>query len=214
MKLGEYQNLTIARFVTFGAYLVDEDKNKVLLPKKQIPKGAKIGDSVNVFVYNDSKDRIIATTNKVYITTNSIAKLTVKDINDKGAFLDIGIEKDLLLPYSEQKKTLKIGDKVSVYMYIDKSKRLTATMYTTNKGDAKKIKNSTIRTYEYEKNASDVYKIIKYRFKGHLIYTDKDISPNLVKQDFGISKATFKKAISKLLKDNKIKITDKGIFVY
>lgn len=214
MKLGEYQKLKINKLVDFGAYLVDDNNAKVLLPKKQIPKGAKLGDTVNAFVYKDSKDRIIATLNKVYITTGSIAKLTVKDITDNGAFLDIGIERDLFLPFSEQKKKLKVGDKISVYMYVDKSDRLAATMYTSNKQDAKKVKNSTVRTLEYEKNAQIVYKTIKQKFKGHLIYNDKDISPAQVKVDFGISKVTFKKAIGKLLKDNKLKITEKGIFLY
>lgn len=214
MKIGEYQNLVIDKFVSFGAYLKDESNNKVLLPKKKVPRASKVGDSVKVYVYNDSKGRLIATTDKVYISAGEIAKLKVKDINDKGAFLDIGIERDLLLPYSEQKKDINIGDRVLVYMYVDKSNRLAATMYFKNKKSVTKVKNSTIRTLEYEKNANDVYKIIKHKFKGHLIYTDKTAKPKQIEEDFGVSKISFKKSIGKLLKDKKLKITEKGIFLY
>lgn len=214
MEIGTYQNLIISTIKDFGAYLVNDKNEKVLLPKKQIPKGASIGDTLKVFIYKDSKNRYIATTKNVFLTVGDVAVLTVKDINKTGAFLNFGLERDLLLPYSEQTKKLKIGDKVKVYMYVDKSNRLSATMYTNNKDVTTKIKNSTIRTYEYTQNADYVYKIIKYKFKGHLIYNDKLVSPAQVKKDFGISKVTFKKSIGKLLKDNKIKITEKGIFVY
>ena len=87
-------------------------------------------------------------------------------------------------------------------------------MFTKNKDSNKKIKNKDIRTFEYEQNAEIVYKTIKQKFKGHLVYTDKNIDADQVKNDFNMSKSTFKKSIGKLLKDNKLKITDKGIFLY
>ena len=214
MKLGAYQKLKIDKIVSIGAYLIDEDKVKVLLPKKQLKRNLKVGDEVKVYVYKDSKNRLIATTNNVYLSVGEVAKLTVKDVNSVGAFLDIGIERDLLLPYSEQTKHLKKGEKVKVYMDTDKSGRLIATMYTSNKDITRQVKNSTIRTYEYEKNADNVYKIIRHKFKGHLIYNDKNATSEQILKDFELSKATFKKAIGKLLKDNKIKITSKGIYTY
>lgn len=214
MEIGTYQNLIISTIKDFGAYLVNDKNEKVLLPKKQIPKGANIGDTLKVFIYKDSKNRYIATTKNVFLTVGDVAVLTVKDINKTGAFLNIGLERDLLLPYSEQTKKLKIGDKVSVYMYVDKSNRLAATMYTSNKNIVSKVKNRDIRTYEYEQNAEKIYKIIKYNFKGHLIYNDKTASVYQIKKDFGVSKNVFKNSIGKLLKDKKIKITEKGIFVY
>ena len=140
--------------------------------------------------------------------------MTVKDINDVGAFLNIGLERDLLLPYSEQTKKISIGDKIDVIMYLDKSNRLCASMYTNNKDFTKRIKNKDIRTLEYEQNAEIVYKIIKNNFKGHLIYNDKNADTEQIKKDFNMSKSTFKKSIGKLLKDNKLKITNKGIFLY
>ena len=214
MNLGTIENLKISKIVDIGAYLIDENNNKVLLPKKQIPKGANVGDIVEVFIYKDSKGRLISTTKKPFLTLGNIAKLTVKDINDVGAFLNIGLERDLLLPYSEQTKNVSIGDKIDVIMYLDKSNRLCASMYTNNKDFTKRIKNKDIRALEYEQNAETVYKIIKNKFKGHLVYNDKNAESEQIKKDFNMSKSTFKKSIGKLLKDNKVKITNKGIFIY
>ena len=214
MNIGSIEKLKISKIVDIGAYLVDDNNNKVLLPKKQIPRGANINDIVEVFIYKDSKGRLISTTKKPFLTIGSVAKLTVKDINEVGAFLNIGLERDLLLPFSEQTKELNVGDKVEVIMYLDKSERLCASMYTKNKEVNAKVKNKDIRTFEYEQNAEIVYKIIKNKFKGHLVYNDKNASADQIKKDFNMSKATFKKSIGKLLKDNKLKITDKGIFLY
>lgn len=214
MKIGSVENLKINSIVDIGAYLVDDENNKVLLPKKQVPKGANINDYVDVFIYKDSKDRLISTTKKPFLTVGDIAKLTVKDVNDVGAFLNIGLERDLFLPFSEQTKKVNIGDKVEVLMYLDKSNRLCATMYTKNKDANSRVKNKDIRTFEYEQNAEIVYKIIKNNFKGHLIYNDKNADPNIVKSDFNMSKSTFKKSVGKLLKDKKLKITEKGIFLF
>ena len=214
MNIGNFENLKIGKIVDIGAYLYDDDDKKVLLPKKQIPKGANIGDKIDVFIYKDSKGRIISTTKKPFLTIGNIATLTVKDVNDVGAFLNMGLERDLLLPFSEQTKKVNIGDKVSVLMYLDKSDRLCATMYIDNKDYNRKIKNKDIRTFEYEQNAEIVYKTIKNKFKGHLIYNDKNCTSEQILKDFKISKNTFKKSIGKLLKDNKLKITEKGIFLY
>ena len=214
MKLGCIENLKIGKVVEIGAYLYDDENNKVLLPKKLMPKGANVGDTVEVFIYKDSKGRLISTTKKPFLTVGNVARLTVNDINDTGAFLNMGLERDLLLPYSEQTKKLNVKDKVDVLMYVDKSNRLCATMYIDNKEYNKKIKNKDIRTLEYEQNAEKVYKTIKIKFKGHLIYNDKNCTGDQVLKDFGISKNVFKKSIGKLLKDNKLKITDKGIFLY
>lgn len=214
MNIGTIENLKISKIVDIGAYLVDDQSDKVLLPKKQVPKGANINDIVEVFIYKDSKGRLISTTKKPFLTLGNIAKLTVKDVNNTGAFLNIGLERDLLLPYSEQTKKVNVGDKVDVIMYLDKSNRLCASMYINNKDYNKRIKNKDIRTFEYEQNADIVYKIIKNNFKGHLIYNDKNAESEQIKKDFNMSKSTFKKSIGKLLKDNKLKITNKGIFLY
>ena len=127
MKLGEKQVLTIEKQVDFGVYLGTEEEH-VLLPKKQVPKGAGPGDTVEVFLYKDSRDRLIATTNEPKLTLGELAVLEVIDTGKNGAFLDWGLEKDLFLPFREQTGPVKKGDHVLVSLYIDKSSRLCATM--------------------------------------------------------------------------------------
>lgn len=127
MKLGEKQVLTIEKQVDFGVYLGTEEEH-VLLPKKQVPKGAGPGDPVEVFLYKDSRDRLSATTNEPKLTLGELAVLEVIDTGKNGAFLDWGLEKDLFLPFREQTGPVKKGDHVLVSLYIDKSSRLCATM--------------------------------------------------------------------------------------
>ena len=99
--LGERQILKVVRFATIGAYLGDEDE-QVLLPKKYVPSTLCIDDEIDVFIYRDSKDRLVATTEKPKLTLGTIALLKVSQITDIGAFMDWGLEKDLLLPFREQ----------------------------------------------------------------------------------------------------------------
>ena len=127
MKLGEKQVLTVVKKVEFGVYL-GSDKEKVLLPAKQVPAGVEPGDPVEVFLYRDSSDRLIATTNEPKITLGELKVLTVVDTGKIGAFLDWGLEKDLLLPFKEQTAEVKKGDSCLVSLYEDKSGRLCATM--------------------------------------------------------------------------------------
>ncbi len=127
MKLGEKQVLTVVKKVDFGVYLGSEEE-RVLLPKKQIPGEIELGDPVEVFLYRDSDDRLIATTNEPKITLGKLAVLEVADVGRLGAFLDWGLEKDLFLPFKEQTEKVQKGDKCLVSLYIDKSSRLCATM--------------------------------------------------------------------------------------
>jgi predicted RNA-binding protein (virulence factor B family) len=130
--LGEIQKLKVKKSTSFGVYLTDlEGKNRneeVLLPKKEVPKDLKVGDTVEVFIYRDSEDRLIATTRRPKVTLGEIGLLKVKDITKIGAFLDWGLEKDLFLPFKEQTMKLEKGKKYLVGLYIDKSDRLCATM--------------------------------------------------------------------------------------
>lgn len=131
IKLGEMQELEIVKKVDFGVYLSSDEKNgedKVLLPLKQVPENAKIGDKINVFVYRDSNDRIIATTKKPKIVMGEIAYLKVVQMTRIGAFLNWGLEKDLFLPFKEQIGEIKLGGEYLFGLYIDKSERLCATM--------------------------------------------------------------------------------------
>ena len=126
-NLGKKVRLMIIKEVEFGVYL-GNSQEKVLLPKKQVPRGVEAGDPVEVFLYKDSSDRLIATTNEPKITLGELAVLKVADVGKIGAFLDWGLEKDLLLPFREQTAKVKKGDEVLSALYVDKSGRLCATM--------------------------------------------------------------------------------------
>ena len=127
MRLGKRQVLTVVKKVDFGVYL-GNDEERVLLPKKQVPAGVEPGDPVEVFLYKDSDDRLIATTNEPKVELGELAVLEVADTNKFGAFLNWGLEKDLFLPFKQQTAKVMPGDKCLVTLYIDKSERLCATM--------------------------------------------------------------------------------------
>ena len=126
-ELGKRRMLTVVKKVDIGVYLGTKEE-RVLLPKKQVPAGIELGDPIEVFLYKDSSDRLIATTAMPKITIGELAVLTVKDTARIGAFLDWGLEKDLLLPFREQTAKVKKGDQVLVSLYVDKTGRLCATM--------------------------------------------------------------------------------------
>jgi predicted RNA-binding protein (virulence factor B family) len=132
IRLGEKQTLKVVREVEFGIYLAAEDattgEDAVLLPIKLKPPGIHIGDHILVFVYRDSSDRLIATTKEPLLTLGQVARLKVAQVGRIGAFLDWGLEKDLLLPFKEQTRRVDEGDSCNVALYIDKSGRLCATM--------------------------------------------------------------------------------------
>ena len=151
MKLGKKQMLMVVKKVDFGVYLGNEEE-RVLLPKKQVPEGIEIGDPVEVFLYKDSADRLIATTNEPKLTLGELAVLTVADTGKYGAFLDWGLEKDLFLPFKQQTAKVAKGDKCLVTLYIDKSERLCATMkvYELLRKDSPYKKNDHVSGIIYE----------------------------------------------------------------
>lgn len=130
MRLGEFQRLKVIKKVEFGVYLAERegDEMRVLLPEKQVPADTKLGDELEVFLYKDSKDRIIATTNTPKLTLGGLAVLRVLEVGKIGAFLDWGLEKDLFLPYKEMTVKVQPEDEILVTLYIDKSRRLCASM--------------------------------------------------------------------------------------
>ena len=144
IELGKMQTLVVQRVKEFGVYVGEEAESQVsvLLPKKQVPEGTGPGDRISVFIYKDSEDRLIATTAAPKLLVDETAVLQVKEVGKIGAFLDMGLEKDLLLPFKEQTHKVRAGEKVLVALYIDKSKRLAATMrvysYMSNQSPYKK----------------------------------------------------------------------------
>ena len=132
LEIGKRQLLTIVKKVDFGVYLAKEQEadpeEKVLLPRKEVPENAQPGDEIEVFLYRDSKDRMIATVRQPKLSLGEVAVLRVKENGKIGAFLDWGLEKDLLLPFREQVRKVCPGEECLVALYLDKSKRLCATM--------------------------------------------------------------------------------------
>lgn len=150
MRLGKKQVLTVVKIVDFGVYL-GNDEERVLLPKKQVPAGIEVGDPVEVFLYKDSDDRLIATTNEPKLEMGELAVLEVADTNKFGAFLNWGLEKDLFLPFKQQTAKVMPGDQCLVSLYIDKSERLCATMkvYELLRTDSPYQKNDLVEGIVY-----------------------------------------------------------------
>ena len=270
MRLGERQILTVVKKVDFGVYL-GSDEERVLLPKKQVPEEIEVGDPIEVFLYKDSSDRMIATTREPKITIGKLAVLEVADVGRIGAFLDWGLEKDLLLPFKEQTTKVGKGDRCLVSLYIDKSGRLCATMkvYPLLRTDSPYKKDDTVQGTVYEVSRDfgvfvavdnkysaliprrDVYgrmypgqaiearvaavkadgkldlsirhripeqmdddaqKIVERmeRSGGVLPFTDK-ADPERIRDELGMSKAAFKRAVGRLLKQGRINIGETKI---
>ena len=270
LTLGKKQVLTIVKQVEFGVYLGTE-KEKVLLPKKQVPEGAEPGDPVEVFLYKDSQDRLIATTNEPLLTLGEMAVLEVAETGKYGAFLKWGLEKDLFLPFKEQTSRVKKGDKCLVTLYVDKSQRLCATMrvYELLRKDSEYKKDDMVTGIVYETSqqfgafvavdnqfsaliprrelfrempvgtivharvtsvkedgkldlslrekafvqmdadAEMIYEKMKSQ-NGMIPFIDK-ADPEIIKREFGMSKAAFKRAVGRLLKAGKIEIGEQKI---
>jgi predicted RNA-binding protein (virulence factor B family) len=128
LKIGEMNRLRVLKQVDFGLFLDGEKYGNILLPKRYVPATAKIGDELDVFIYLDSDDCIIATTLAPKVMVGQCAHLEVKDVNAVGAFLDWGLPKDLLVPYNEQIKPMEVGNSYVVYVYLDAhTSRITAS---------------------------------------------------------------------------------------
>ncbi len=130
-KLGRLQQLEVLRFTSVGAYINDVDETSdsdVLLPKKYLSEDIALGDFVEVFLYKDAQNRLIATTQKPLLEVGQIGALKVESLTEHGAFLKWGIDKDLFLPFREQVGDLKKGDAVTVIVYVDNMERLCASM--------------------------------------------------------------------------------------
>lgn len=120
IEVGKTNTLKVTKMMDFGAYLDGENLGEILLPRKHEPDNIDVGDELEVFVYLDSEDRPVATTQKPKVEVGQFAYLEVKDTNRVGAFLDWGLDKDLMVPYGEQHRPLEVGKKVLVYVYLDK----------------------------------------------------------------------------------------------
>lgn len=270
ITLGKVQTLTVKKETDFGIYVGDEEE-KVLLPKKHVPEGTKIGDELEVFIYRDSKDRLIATTGRPYLSLGETGILRVKEMGQIGAFLDWGLEKDLFLPFKEQIVKIAPDDEILVAVYADKSNRLCATMkvYPYLRSDGQFEKDQVVQAIIYQiheeygafaavegkyqglipkkelhgefhvgdritgriigiredgklylstrrpayKQMDEDAEVISSYLREHggrIPYTDK-AEPEVIERDFSMSKGAFKRAVGRLLKNGRIRITENSI---
>lgn len=276
IELGKRQKLQVVKRVEFGVYLGEyaqaQEQERVLLPGKQVPEGTQLGDEIEVFIYRDSSDRLIATTRIPAMQLHEVAVLSVVEVAKIGAFLDWGLEKDLLLPFKEQTVRVQKGQKVLVGLYVDKSSRLCATMrvYPYLKQNSPYVLGDEVDGTVYEisdnfgvfvavdnqysalipkKEAQGDYRpgdsihcrVVSVRedgklnlsprkkayqqidedgemilqvldeFAGVLPFDDK-AAPEVIKREFGLSKAAFKRAVGHLMKEGKVAIRDQRIY--
>ncbi len=128
VEIGKYNRLAIVKELEFGLYLDGGEQGEILLPRRYLPEHFEIGEELEVFIYFDSEDRIIATTERPYAEVGEVAWLCVESVNRVGAFLDWGLMKDLLVPFREQRATMQEGRNYLVYIYLDdESQRIVAS---------------------------------------------------------------------------------------
>lgn len=175
IKIGEYNELEIVKQVDFGVYLGIDDI-EILLPAKWVPHGARIGDTINVFIIRDSDDRLLATTVKPFATANTFAFLEVKQVNNIGAFLDWGMDKDLLVPFREQAHQMEEGKSYVVFVYEDEqSNRLIASSKLSRFIERENInlqEGDVVDLLVYSKTALGFNAIINDLYSG-LIYANE-----------------------------------------
>ena len=203
INLGVYNSLVVLRTAEQGLYLGDDSGESVLLPNKYIPKGAGIGDTLNVFIYNDSEDRIIATTLTPKFTLNKFACLEVVTVTDHGAFLDWGLAKDIFVPFREQAKKLETGQHTIAFLYLDTITNRLAASCKPNKflnNDSVEVKEKDeVELLIAERTELGINVIINDRYKG-IIYRN-EIFQTLTYGD------RMKGYIKKIREDNKIDVS-------
>lgn len=204
--LGQIQELTVVKTVTFGIYLgeTEDAMERVLLPQKEVPEGTKAGDRITVFLYKDSKDRLIATRRTPKMTLGEVALLRVADTGKIGAFLDWGLEKDLFLPYKEQTQKVRKDEECLAALYIDKSDRLCATMkvYEYLQTDSPYQKDDRVqgRIYEISENFG-VFVAVDDRYSG--LVPEKEAKGNYRVGDVRSFRVT------KVKEDGKLDLSDR-----
>lgn len=203
IQLGKRNDMKVLRKVDFGVYLDGGEVGEILLPNRYVPDGCLEGDVVNVFVYLDSEERLVATTQKSLVEVNHFACLEVKWVNEHGAFLDWGLMKDLFCPFKEQKQKMQVGYKYVVYAYID---ALTYRIVASAKIDKflsseepPYSKGDEVEIIVWQKTELGFKVIVDEKFAGMLF--DKDVFQPLRKGD------RLKGYIKQIRPDGKIDIT-------
>lgn len=209
LNIGKFNTLKVSKIVDFGLFLDGGNKIEILLPARYVTQTPKIGDELEVFIYSDSEDRLIATTEKPFTQVGEFTFLEVKSVNKVGAFLNWGLMKDLLVPFNEQRSRMKEGRRYLVYTYLDDAtKRIVAsskfekflgnTIPSYKKGD-------TVNCLVYDENEIG-YKLIVDNLHKGIIYKN-EIFRNI---DIGDKLEGFVKQVRD---DNKIDVTLNDIVI-
>ena len=205
IKLGDYNTLRVVKSVDFGLYLDGGESGEILLPKRYVPDGFSVGKEIEVFLYLDQDERLIATTEHPLAKVGEFTWLECAWTNEYGAFLKWGLMKDLFCPCGEQKVRMEIGKKYYVYVMEDqKTHRLMAT--------AKVERYQTMTGYERALSFTEV--LLQYLKDNNGRCNLGDKSPaELIEDRFKVSKKVFKRAVGDLYKRRLITIKDDGIYL-
>ena len=223
LKLGKRNQLKVLRKKDHGVYLEGGEIGDILLPKRYVPEGTEVGDILDVFLYLDQEERLIATTEHPLIEVGQFAYLECTWTNEYGAFLNWGLMKDLFCPFREQKVRMQRGKRYQVYCYIDDKtyrivcsskiekfqKAISEKEQTTNSPQASRL-SPPDRTVLIGDFSSRLFEHLKLSEKGFTPYHDKSPAEEIYAM-FGVSKKVFKQAVGDLLKRELIQIKPDGI---
>ena len=221
LKLGDYNTLRIKKRTDFGLYLDGGDEGNILLPNRYVPKGYVIGQEIEVFLYLDQDERIVATTEHPIAKVGEFAWMECAWTNEYGAFLNWGLMKDLFCPFREQKVRMQRGKRYLVYCYIDdKTYRIVCSskIEKFQKAISEKDGNSKPSTLKPQPDrkvligdfSTRLFEHLKLSEKGFTPYHDKSPAEEIYAM-FGVSKKVFKQAVGDLLKRELIQIKSNGI---
>jgi len=203
VEIGKYNTLKVVKSVDFGLYLNGEEHGEILLPTRYVPENVNVDDELEVFLYLDSEDRLIATTEKPLATVGEFALLEAVAVNRFGAFLNWGLPKDLMMPYSEQRHDIEVGEKYFVYIYLDKeTNRIVASSKTDKFLDQSPVNyepGDEVEIFPVFKNSIG-YRVLVNEHVWGMIYHDEVFSP--VKR--GIKRKAY---VKKVREDQKLDLT-------
>ena len=203
IKLGDYNTLRVVKRVDFGLYLDGGDEGEILLPKRYVPDDMAIGAEIEVFLYLDQDEKLIATTLHPIAKVGEFAWLECAWTNEYGAFLNWGLMKDLFCPFREQKQRMEKGRRYYVYIMEDpKTHRLMAT--------AKVERYQKHNGYERVLDFTDELLLYLNEHDGHCPFGDKSPAEDIA-HCFGVSKKVYKKAVGDLYRRRLITVSDEGI---
>lgn len=183
VTIGQMNQLKIVKRSIYGLFLDGEDLGEILLPKRYVPDDFTVGESINVFLHLDSEDRLVATTQQPLAVVGDFAYLELKAVDDVGAFMDWGLDKDLFVHYTQQTRDIVVGDSHLVYVYLDDLGRIAASM-RTNKflkqlPENSELLNQKVKILVYAKTDLGYKCVINNEFDGLLYHSEvfEDLKP-------------------------------------